>query len=202
MSAENDSVLALVEAIKRKAPAFLDLITATTSAEFETAFNSILERAVVQLESNKKNLEKLDEEGLSAVFAMALTIPGLTVSQETNSNGHVDLTIEATYCFPMRKKLGEAKIYDGPVYHEKGLQQLVTRYSTGRECRGLMIVYVRKANIADLVVKLRKHMDSKLPLLQQGATQDYTLKWSFLSTHKHSCGDDLQVSHILCNLHV
>ncbi|MBC6945399.1 MAG: hypothetical protein DWB47_08020 [Gammaproteobacteria bacterium] len=65
-----------------------------------------------------------------------------------------------------------------------------------------MIVYVRKANIADLVVKLRKHMDSKLPLLQQGATQDYTLKWSFLSTHKHSCGDDLQVSHILCNLHV
>ena len=33
---------------------------------------------------------------------------------------HVDITITADHCVPVRKKLGEAKIWDGPEYHIKG----------------------------------------------------------------------------------
>src|SRR5687768_1201317 len=100
MTGQSDSVFDLVERIKRKAPAYLDLLTAETDAEFEVAFDAVLGKAVVRLEENKKNFEPLDEEGLSAVLAAALTIPGMTVTQETNSNGHVDLTIEADDCVP------------------------------------------------------------------------------------------------------
>jgi hypothetical protein len=191
----------LVERIKRKAPEFLDLLTAESDSDFEAAFDALLQKAVTQLETNKMNFKNLNEVGLTAVLAASLSIPGLSVSQETHSNGHVDLTIEADHCVPMRKKLGEAKIYAGPAYHVKGLEQLLGRYTTGREGRGLLIVYFRKDDIAGLVKKLRGEMDDSLPFGQQGATADYSLKWSFLSIHAHSCGEKLEIGHIGCNLY-
>ena len=138
----------------------------------------------------------------SLVLAAALSIPGLSVTRETNSNGHVDITVTADHCSPMRKKLAEAKIYDGPEYHLRGLEQLLGRYTTGRECRGMLITYFRKKNIAGLITKLREKMDSELPLSQQGTTSDHPIKWSFLSEHAHSCGDNLEVGHFGCNLYV
>jgi hypothetical protein len=202
MSAQDNSLLTLLDLSRQKAPEYYDLISAKTDADFEKAFDAFLERAVSQLEANKKNFQTLDENGLSAVLTMALSVPGLSATRETNSNGHVDITIVADHCMPMRKKLGEAKIYDGPEYHVKGLQQLLGRYTTGREGRGMLIVYFRKQNIAKLVKKLREKMDSELPSSQQGPTSDHLIKWSFLSKHKHSCGENLEVGHIGCNLYI
>lgn len=201
MSKATNSAAELIEMIRRKAPEYLDLMTAQSDAEFESAFDVLLEKAVEHLEKNKKKFKPLDEEGLTGALAGALSMPGLSVSQEANSNGHVDITIEASHCAPLRKKLGEAKIYDGPSYHVEGLEQLLGRYTTGREGRGLLIVYFRKANIAGLVQKLRSKMDESLPVNQLGPTADHILKWSFVSTHAHSCGEDLQVGHIGCNLY-
>jgi hypothetical protein len=202
MISQADSALALVEQIRRKAPEYLDLLTARSDAEFERAFDALLGPVVSRMEENKKNYEKLDEVGLTAVFAASLSVPGLAVSQEKNSNGHVDVTIEADQCVPVRKKLGEAKIYDGPEYHFQGLLQLLGRYSTGREGRGLLIVYFRKKDVAGLVKKLRKRMNADRPCDQLGEVEvtDHIYKWSFLSTHAHSSGENLQVSHVGCNL--
>jgi hypothetical protein len=125
----------------------------------------------------------------------------MTVTQETNSNGHVDLTIEADDCVPPRKK-AEAKIYSGPEYDTQGLEQLLGRYTTGREGRGLLIEYVRKRNIAGLVEKLRKKMDDERPQKQKGPTTAHPLKWSFITTHGHASGEDLQVGHVGCNLYI
>jgi len=197
-----DSAENLVARIRRKAPEYLDLLTAETESEFESAFDAILGKAIASLEEDKKNFKTLGEDALSGVLAKSLSMPGLTVTRETHSNGHVDLTIEADHCVPTRKKLGEAKIYNGPKYHVKGLQQLLERYTTGREGRGLVVVYVRKQNIAGLFRKLRRKMDDDLPMNQKGKTVDHTVKWSFLSTHIHYCGEDLQVSHIGCNLFI
>jgi hypothetical protein len=202
VTAPKNSLLRLYELNRQKAPEYFDLIGATSEAEFERAFDSILERAVTQLEANKKDFSQLDENGLSAALTLALSMPGLSVTRETNSNGHVDITVVADHCTPVRKKLGEAKIYDGPEYHLKGLQQLLGRYTTGREGRGMLIVYFRKQNIAGLIKKLRDAMDTDLPHGQQGATSDHLIKWSFLSKHKHSCGEDLEVGHIGCNLYI
>jgi hypothetical protein len=200
MSEKEDSLFALFEMLKQKAPDYFNLVTAKSTPEFEKAFDALLEKAVSGLEQNKQKFEKLDEDGLSSALALALSMPGLTVTRETHSNGHVDLTIEADHCIPARKKLGEAKIYNGPAYHFKGLEQLLGRYSTGREGRGLLVVYFRKPNIAGLVQNLRKQMDVDLPCQQRGSTADHILKWSFLSAHSHTCGENLEVSHIGCNL--
>lgn len=202
MNMNKDSAEYLIEVIKRKAPEYLDLLTAQEDEDFEKAFDAILGKAIASLEEDKKNFESLGEDSLSGVLAKALTIPGLTVTRETHSNGHVDITVVADHCMPARKKLGEAKIYDGPEYHFKGLKQLLDRYTTGREGRGFMIVYVRKKDIVGLINKIRERIDSDFPMNQQGKTIDHIFKWSFLSTHTHSCGDDLQVGHIGCNLFI
>jgi hypothetical protein len=192
----------LMDRLQRKAPAYLDLITAESVEEFEVAFTSILESAVSHLEKNKKNFAKLDEEGLSGVLAGCLSMPGLTVTQETNSNGHVDLTIEADHCTPARAKLGEAKIYNGPSYHMKGVRQLLQKYTTGRETPGLLISYVRKPDIKGITATLRSKMDEELPEDQCGPCEDHALRWSFITKHSHSSGEDVTVSHIGCNLHL
>lgn len=197
---DNNSLFELCEMLKQKSPEYFNLVTSKSASEFESAFDVLLEKAVSGLEQNKKKFESLDEDGLSGALALALSMPGLTVTRETNSDGHVDLTIEADHCSPARRKLGEAKIYDGPAYHFMGLEQLLGRYTTGREERGLLIVYVRKPNISGLMKGLRERMDSDLPCKQQGNTADHALKWSFLSAHAHACGDNLEVSHIGCNL--
>ena len=197
------SVADLFERALLKGSGPFALLTAQDNKEFEAAFDAWLEHAVNHLEANKKNFMPLDEEGLSAVLAAALSAaPFITATQETNSNGHVDLTIEVGFVAPLRRKLGEAKIYNGPAYHFEGLDQLLGRYTTGREGRGILVVYVRKPNVAGLMKKLRDAMDNDLPHQQKGASKDHLLKWSFVSLHSHSCGEDLEVGHVGCNLYV
>jgi hypothetical protein len=202
MSESPDSLLATVELLQRRAPEYVDLISARTDAEFEDAFDAILERAIHQLEAGKTLFASLDENGLTAALALGLSMPGLSVTRETSSNGHVDITITADHCMPMRKKLGEAKIYDGPEYHVKGLTQLLGRYTTGREGRGLLIVYFQKRDIVGLVARLRERMDKDRPLDQREPTADHAIRWWFRSRHGHSCGEDLDITHVGCNLFV
>lgn len=202
MANGDSSLFALVECMKIKAPEYLDLMAAQSDEEFENAFDVLLEKALHHLESNSKNFAALDENGLTAVLAGTLAVPGLRVCQEANSNGHVDITIHVDHCFPMKTMLGEAKIYSGPEYHLKGLSQLLGRYTTGREPRGLVIVYVRQQNIKGLLEKIRDRMDADLPQQQQGKTMDHSCRWNFLSRHLHSSGEVLEVAHAGCNLHV
>ena len=43
----NTSAAELFDRLKRKAPEYLDLITATTDAQFEEAFTALLEKATI-----------------------------------------------------------------------------------------------------------------------------------------------------------
>lgn len=198
----SDTANDFVELLKRKAPAYLDLLTAKTEEEFEAAFDQALDVAVRFLEQNSKEFNELGENGLSSVLAGKLSCPGLSVTRETNSNGHVDLTIEAEHSTPPRTKLGEAKIYDGPKNHFGGLNQLLSRYTTGRETRGLVITYVRQKNIVAKMKGIRDEMDEVNPENQTGRTSDHTLRWSFVSTHNHSSGEDVEVAHVGINMYV
>ena len=191
-----------LDRLKRAVPELFDMIASATEDEFNDAFTPLLERAVTGLEQNSKNYQLLDETGLTATLATALRLSGLLVHQESHSNGHVDLTIDVPHCIPARRILAEAKKYHGPSYHIDGIRQLLRRYLTGRESRGLVIVYFNLSGIADAVQRVRVEMDLQLPLDQQGPTKPHSLKWSFLSVHKHSSGEQLEIGHIGCNMYV
>ncbi|MFX4223301.1 MAG: hypothetical protein ACMVO3_21395 [Thalassobaculum sp.] len=184
----------------QKCPTYIEIMTASTDSDFEKAFDQFLEKAISGMEMNSSNFESLNEVGLTGVLSLALTMPGIVVHQESHSNGHVDITIEADCFAASRRKLGEAKIYNGPAYHISGLSQLLGRYTTGREGRGLLVSYVRKNNVKGLIEKVRSEMDEILPSDQQGKTKDHKMKWSFITTHQHSSGELLDVAHIGCNL--
>lgn len=201
MISDTDTLLGLVKLLQVKAPELIDLLCAESDTDFDNALDHFVERGVSHLEVNSKNYENLNEEGLSGAFSAAIQMPGLTVNRESHSNGHVDITIQADHCTPARTRLCEAKIYSGPKYHIGGLDQLLSRYTTGREGRGIVLSYVRKKNISGLVATIRERMDQNLPCNQVGATKEHVLKWSFTSAHMHSCGDTLEVCHVSCNLY-
>jgi hypothetical protein len=202
MTTTSGSLLDLAQRLMNRCPEIFDLLTSDTQEEFETTFDKWLAQAISGLETNAVNFKNYDEEALTASLALALNRPGVHVHQEPNSNGHVDLLIEVGLDSPTWKKLAEAKIYDGPEYHFKGLHQLLGRYTTRKETRGLLVVYVKKSNISGLMKKLRNRMDETLPESQQGSCKEHSIKWSFISAHLHSCGDLLEVGHIGCNLFV
>ncbi|WP_441290273.1 hypothetical protein ACSRUE_06565 [Sorangium sp. KYC3313] len=200
MKKDGNTPADLLKRIERKAPEYLDLLTAESDTEVEQAFNAILDVALRKLESNRTHFAPLDEVGLTAVLSAALSVPGLTVIQEAHSNGHVDITIDFDHCVPARRKLGEAKIDRGPRNHAKGLEQLLDRYTTGRELGGLLIVYVLRPNIIGRVKKLRDAMDTSKPSRQKGTTRPHVLQWAFASTHVLNSGDHHEVSHVACNM--
>jgi len=191
-----------IELQKKLSRETLDLVTANTEEEFDSAFDNWLTQAVSKLEANKLNYKNLDEEGLSAVLAATLTTGEISVTQEQNSNGHVDLTVKLNNSSPQRIKLGEAKIWHGEKYHVSGLDQLLNRYTTGRECRGFVISYVKIKDIKDLFEKLRKYIDEEKPFNLEGLCEDHNIKWSFLSKHKHDSGELVAICHLGCNMHI
>jgi DNA methylase len=128
------------------------------------------------------------------------TTPGLLVVQEANSNGHVDITIEAEHAKSVTVRLVEAKIYSGPAYHVKGIEQLLDRYLTGREGQGWILTYVRKDNIKALMVKIRGYLDLEKPCRQQAECEDHRINWAFASKHAHSSGEEINITHMGCNL--
>jgi hypothetical protein len=190
-----------IELTKKLSRETLDLITANNDEEFDAAFDNWLTQAIAKMEANKLNYKSLDENGLSAVLAATLSTGEISVTQEQNSNGHVDLTIKLNNSSPQRIKLGEAKIWHGKEYHAKGLDQLLNRYTTGRECRGFVVSYVKIKDIKGLFQDLRKHIDDTKPFNLDGLCRDHGIKWSFLSQHKHNSGELVGVCHIGCNLH-
>lgn len=201
MSDSGASLKVFVEALTR---AQRDLVTARTAAEFNAAFSSVVLDAVRLLEKDSKNLGGLNEDGLSTVLAGFVNGTNiLTVTREESSNGHVDLTFKAALCKPPREVLGEAKIFKYYNWHESGLSQLVNRYSTGREDRGLLLEYVKKPGIKDHMGKLRSQLDKKKPCNQVTDCSDHenVTRWSFCSKHTHSSGEEIEVWHFGCNLH-
>jgi hypothetical protein len=197
-----DSVTTLVDQLRNRiSDEYLKILCSEDDAEFDEALEGVLERAVDHLERNANFLNGLSEDTITAFLTAFLTMPGLRVTQQAHTNGHVDLTIEAEYAPPLRRRLGEAKIYNGPEYHEKGLEQLVQRYETGREGSGVLVEYVKKPNIKGLVGKLKEHMDAKRPCSQSGVSQDHRIHWSFVTRHMHSSGELVRVIHLGCNLY-
>ena len=178
-----------------------DMLVAETDAEFDKAFDNWLVVGISRLELSSKEFNDLGEDAISSILAGYLSTGEVSVTRETHSNGHVDLTVKLVNSAASRTKLGEAKIWDGPSYHTKGLGQLLNRYTTGRECRGFVISYVRLQDIKSLFTKLREYIDNKKPYELQGLCKDHNIRWSFLSSHKHSSGEIVEVCHVGCNMY-
>lgn len=182
-------------------PELRNLFMASTAQDFDAFLDLHLERCVQRMEAEAHHLADDHEEKLSAFLAAALSIPGLSVVREGYSNGHVDLTIKSESVLSPEQRLAEAKIYNGPSYHAQAIEQLLGRYSTGRQPCGYVVEYVKKPGIANIVAKLRKQADGDLPVKQSGSTTDHAMKWAYVSQHLHASEELIRVIHVNINLH-
>lgn len=182
-------------------PELRKLFQASDAEDFDAFLDLHFERCAQRMEAEAHHLASDGEEKLSAFLAAALSMPGLSVVREGYSNGRVDLTIRSESLLSPEQRLAEAKVYDGPAYHAQAIDQLISRYSTGRQPNGYVIEYVKKPGIANIVMRLRKQADTELPVRQEGPTSDHTMKWAYVSQHRHSSEELLQVVHVNVNLH-
>ena len=201
MKDRRDSLAALIEMQIQKGSPYLDLVLARSEQEFDAAFWAILEEKLTHLEKNRKLFGGHSEDQLTAVLVGALNFLGLRTTSQEYSNGLVDIT-SVGGCTPRRIKLGEAKIYAGPANHMRGIDQLLTRYTTGRETTGYLLSYVRHGNIKKITLRLRAKLNERKPVQQIGNCEDHTLKWSFTTKHDHISGERLSLAHVGCNLYV
>lgn len=196
------NLLEYFKLLESKLPEATDLIASDSAKEIDVIIDSYLIRGIHHLEKNKKNFKELKEEGLSAVLAAYMTLPGVTVTQETNSNGHVDITISIEFLPELYVRLAEAKIWRGAEYHIQGLEQLIHRYTTGREGKGIMISFVKTEKIKKLFEKLKEAMNQNKPCDQIEDCKDSEINWAFQSKHEHNSGEEIEVFHVGCNLYL
>jgi hypothetical protein len=181
-------------------PELRKLFQASSPEDFDAFLDLHFERCIQRMEAEAHHLTGDGEEKLSAFLGAALSLPGLSVVREGYSNGRVDLTIRSESLLSAEQRLAEAKIYNGPAYHVKAIDQLISRYSTGRQRVGYVIEYVKKPGIADLVTTLRKHADKNLPVKQTSSTKDHAMQWAYISEHNHLSKQPIRVVHINVNL--
>jgi hypothetical protein len=173
----------------------------STDEEFDMALEKHISESIRWLEDNANALHKNSEDSLSTTLAGHMSIKELlNATREENNRGHVDITIKVIST--SRKRLGEAKIYGGYAYHEKGMKQLVERYSTGRERSGYMFCYVKKPNIKSTMEMLLADCDTHRPCEQANTARAHSSKWAFETIHGHASGEQLRVVHFGVNLYM
>jgi hypothetical protein len=200
MDSTRDTLKAFVERLLETNPGAVRLFVATTEEEFDDGLEDLLERAAAYLEQNANHLCESSEDHITMVLVARLNTEFVRATQEAHSNGHVDITIESVANTPLRRRLGEAKIYRGPAYHVSGLEQLLQRYATGREGAGILVEYVQQAGIKNLVTGIRDHLDERKPCGQDGESAPHRIKWAFTTHHLHSSGERMRVLHLNCNV--
>jgi hypothetical protein len=82
----------------------------------------------------------------------------------------------------------------------KGLDQLLNRYTTGRDRSGYVFDYFREENIKAKMLGIRAAVDTSLPCLQMKPAEDHPATWAFVTHHTHSSGETVRVVHFGVNL--
>lgn len=172
----------------------------STEADIDEVLETRIDHAIRWLEENAKRLKSENEDGLTTILAGKVEMPGLNVILEANSNGHVDFTFEVGFSLTVRKRLGEAKLYHGPAYHLKGLDQLLERYATGRDRSAYVFDYFRENNIKTKMLAVRATMNTDRPLQQTCEAVDHQSAWAFVTHHSHKSGETIRIVHFGVNL--
>jgi len=184
----------------RFAPPQLKVAFATSDAEFSDAVEASLESAIQHMEAGASFNHNRDERALVHELVGCLAGGGLAAQNEAYNNGHVDITV-VHWRHNGWRVLGECKIYHGPAHHLDGCQQLLHRYATGRLPRTFCLDFVKDPDIRQKMQGIREQMDVGRPLNQCAASRNHAMRWAFLTTHRHSSGEDVAILHVGCNVH-
>lgn len=175
---------------------FFDYENHTPESLFELAKGHLIEIAN-DLEQGAKEFVKLGEDGISNIVATALNRHlFLAADRESNSRGHVDLTIKApsiqsSSSFSYK---GEAKIWKGEKKVLDTCNQ-IHEYLTGREVRGFILFYFRTKSCDSLFTKYIEAVTETCGGELVGHEKRF-----FTTRHTHESGAELFLDHYALHL--
>lgn len=121
----------------------------------------IINDAVIFLSTQANYLHKLNEDQITVNIISYLNGANINASHDTNMNGHVDILIkEKNFNFCVECKINDRL---GLGYLIGGMDQLVTRYSTGTiyDSKGAFIIYHKKADLNSFIGRWKNHVETE-----------------------------------------
>jgi len=171
----------------------------STEEQFLNAIDKSLNAAVERIERTARFLTNRNELELSTTLCNMMSRAAIRCYSEAYSNGHVDITIEH-HTLPM-KYLGECKIWNGCIRHFEGCEQLLSRYSSGREVGGFVLEFFNVPGLYEKMKLLQERIADEKPCeLAQNPTEHEIIKGGFRTMHRHFTGAVLALLHLGCNV--
>jgi hypothetical protein len=156
-----------------------------------------IQTAVKRLESKASKYHRDDEEKLTGFIAERLEAQGHQAECEADNNGHVDLKVTKPQLGVLY--LAEAKIHTSYPKNVKGMLQLLTRYSSGKDPLAGFLLYIRSPGAKRIVDTWRSKVRCKR--LSCTNVTSVLRPGYFESTHKHTSGHELSVGHYCVFIH-
>lgn len=152
------------------------------------------------LEALRHEHQNSSEDAISSVIVMSLRAAGFSASRGTTVGGETDVLVD--FRDTGTRWVGESKIYRSVSDAREGLLQLLTRYCTGRETYAGLFLFLFRPNLV-------QHSQAWAGEIQAESLCDYTGHCAadssrlgcFTTTHLHSLGAQIHVTHFLVNLH-
>jgi hypothetical protein len=196
-----NSVREFVKFIDDKVPGASAVYFSEDESQFVKGVELILDAAIRRLEEDAATHGSLGELTLSTMLSNLIRYAA-PCEKESYRNGHVDVAIG----HPRKQQfqyLGECKIFGGFKKHCGGCDQLLNRYSSGRDVRGFVLEFFDRPRMYKLLADLKTDFDQRVPLKMKGSSKPHDhIKGAFISLHTHFTQTDVEVLHLGCNLYI
>ena len=174
---------------------------------YASAQNNILD--IGEFKKHVGLLQRKLEDDISCRIVDFLDSKGFISTHDPNNKGHVDILVQNQS--KKFKWIGEAKLYGGDKYHEKGLYQLINDYSTGRKFEsGGVLIYLNKTQYS--VKEVMQSWDAHLKELAKDPNnrlENFTSEFDehtssiFYSRHTHHrSGDPYRIRHCCLDIRI
>lgn len=195
-----NSLREFVQYLNQKLPGTADIFFSYDKKSFAEGVEISLHAAIMEIESSSVLYPNSNELQLSTILKSILRNAAIPCEAEAYTNGHVDITI----CHPKRlsiRCLGECKIWAGYNRHKEGCEQLLSRYSTGREARSFVLEFFKNNKMYEHLESLRENFSLNKPL-RMVATPivNNTIEGAFVTAHIHFTEQEIEILHLGCNV--
>lgn len=173
------------------------IVAPVTEQIFLSRLYEELDAIISSIEASPKEHSNDSEDRLSIEIVNMLKSARYTATKDPTHGGHVDIYVE-----PKSGKFkwyGEAKIWNGVNYLDGGMNQLLTRYASGKELNLGFLVYFKADNLVKKMSDWKEHLNSKLDV-NKDLTEEIN-NFSFYTVHKHTTGSDIKVRHFSINIY-
>ncbi|EPE7163206.1 hypothetical protein ACSMAE_000488 [Cronobacter sakazakii] len=158
---------------------------ASTNEEFVQQLYVDIDDAIHVLEAQKHMYQNQQwgEDELTSVIITFLKGRNYDAEHDTQHGGHIDILVK--HQLGRFEWIGEAKLWNGPVYVYGGWQQLNERYGTGtcRDNHGGIIIYVKIKKSAKKLEDWQKHLKEQVKEAVITPDENNPLRFSSTTSH-------------------